>query len=107
MKFAEPGGAFLWKPSGGPKLNTTVSFSVPYKAVTFAVDLGYTRTDESLEYVQAVDNCTNYVKLYVTITTKVQPYIVYRTDSAGNTEAYYIGAVKTPFRYALSVKVVG
>ncbi|MBE6034989.1 MAG: hypothetical protein E7222_09875 [Clostridiales bacterium] len=107
VKFSKPGGAFSWSPEGGPVVSASVGFSAPYKAVTLGVNLGVSKANESLKYVQHVSNYTDHVKLYVNKTMEVKPYITYRTDRrTGKTEEYYHGSVNTMYSFELKVKKV-
>lgn len=107
VKFDYPGGAFSWTPSGGPTLSASVSFPVPYTSCSVNVDLELAKANDSLEYIQAVNNYTDYVKLYVYKTMKVTPYVIYRTNiHTGVKEAYTTGSTSTMYSHKFEVRKV-
>lgn len=107
VKFDYPGGAFSWTPSGGPTISASVSFSIPFKSCTINVDLGVAEANNSLEYIQAVNNYTDFVKLYIYKTMKVTPYVIYRTNiHTGVTEIYSNGHTSVMHNYQFEVRKV-
>lgn len=109
VRFASPGGAFYWKPEGGPQVSVNVSFSLPFKSVSFAGELGVSASsnDEDVAYIQFVDDCVNNVKLYVIRTYEIEPYIVTRTNRyTGVEEVYLTSAFISTYSYAFQVKKV-
>lgn len=62
-RFAKPGG-FSYSPKDGPTSSGTVQFSVPFKLVTFYIDVG-TATEATVGYSIAAPNTTDFFLLVV------------------------------------------
>ena len=74
------GGGFWFSDSGGPTASLNVSFPAPYDLISVSVTLG--SVGSSGVFVLAPDS-THYFKLYVSKKVRVQPYVVYYTNSQG------------------------